>query len=276
MQTALIPVFSGTIQNQPTQLCNARDLHVFLEIRRDFTTWIKGRIDEYGFIDDEDFAIAESLSSPKSGSSKARSQRLTDYHLTLDTAKELAMVENNDRGRQVRRYFIQIEKDARNQPSSNPLQLPDLISTEQAGELSALIAERFPDGRKRAYAWGRFNNHFRLASYKSLPASRFAEACAYIPNMPDKGADIQPPAGVPDLRGTRWLLTVDHDGRQSMREVPEGASVLTHERMAEVLADPMGVAISDEVLEKLTKACMRRMLRRLDFFRNLHGYDVND
>ena len=41
--------------------------------------------------------------------------------------------------------------------------LPNAISREQAGELATLIAERFPNGQDRPYAWGRFNNHFRLA-----------------------------------------------------------------------------------------------------------------
>ncbi len=60
------------------------------------------------------------------------------------------------------------------------------ITPEQAGELSTLIAERFPDGRDRPYAWGRFNNHFRIARYRELPAARFAEACAYIGSMQPK------------------------------------------------------------------------------------------
>jgi len=64
------------------------------------------------------------------------------------------------------------------------------ISKAQAGELSALIAERFPDGRQRPYAWGRFNNHFRLASYKDLPSSKFAEACEYIRQIPLKKEDL--------------------------------------------------------------------------------------
>jgi len=105
--TALVPVFAGTLAGQPTQLCNARDLHATLEVAKDFTDWIKYRIEQYGFIEGEDY-------SPNLGKTSRRGGRpATDYHLTLDMAKELAMVENNERGRQVRRYFIQIEKDAR-------------------------------------------------------------------------------------------------------------------------------------------------------------------
>lgn len=59
------------------------------------------------------------------------------------------------------------------------------ISKTQQGELATLIAERFPSGKDRPYAWSRFNNHFRLASYKDLPANRFEEACEYIKQMPE-------------------------------------------------------------------------------------------
>ena len=60
------------------------------------------------------------------------------------------------------------------------------ITAAQAGELATLIKERFPDGIDRAYAWSRFNKHFRIARYRELPASHFMEACRYIPTMPGK------------------------------------------------------------------------------------------
>lgn len=108
--TDLVPVFPGTLAGQPAQLCNARDLHAALEVGRDFSTWIKDRLAEYAFAEGEDFACAHVLSSPSSGSAKARRQRMIDYHLSLDTAKELAMVENNDIGRRIRRYLIALER----------------------------------------------------------------------------------------------------------------------------------------------------------------------
>lgn len=106
--TDLVPVFTGTLAGYDTPLCNARDLHAAIGVGRDFATWIKQRIAEYGFVESEDF-------SPIRGKSRG-GRPSADYYLTLDMAKELAMVENNDRGRQVRRYFIQIEKNARAKP----------------------------------------------------------------------------------------------------------------------------------------------------------------
>ena len=74
------------------------------------------------------------------------------------------------------------------------LPVPEAITKSQQGELATLIAERFPSGKDRPYAWSRFNNHFRLASYKDLPASRFGEACEYIRTMPEQMPALPRPA----------------------------------------------------------------------------------
>lgn len=105
----LIPVFTGELTDQDIQYCNARDLHASLQVGRDFSTWINSRIEEYGFVEGEDFSPV--LGKTTKGSKGGRPT--IDYHLTLDMAKELAMIENNDIGRSVRRYFIQAEKTLR-------------------------------------------------------------------------------------------------------------------------------------------------------------------
>ena len=97
----LIPVFNGLIQNQPVQLCNARELHTFLDIGKDYSTWIKNRINEYGFIQDEDYLVI---------TERTNGRPRKEYHITLDMGKELGMVERNERGRQIRQYFIRCER----------------------------------------------------------------------------------------------------------------------------------------------------------------------
>lgn len=100
---ALVPVFKGTFNGEEQLLCNARELHEHLQVGRDFSNWIKGRIEEYGFVENQDFiAIRQNR---RIGYGKGK----TEYHITLDMAKELAMVEKTEIGRQVRKYFIQCE-----------------------------------------------------------------------------------------------------------------------------------------------------------------------
>lgn len=114
-------VTAGTIGSVAIQTVDGRALHAFLEVGRDFTNWIKGRIQTYGFEKGVDYEVyaafgenpSGDLSSPNRASAKSRPQRRTEYVLTIDMAKELGMVENNERGRMVRRYFIDCERRAK-------------------------------------------------------------------------------------------------------------------------------------------------------------------
>ncbi|EOZ1497456.1 antA/AntB antirepressor family protein [Enterobacter hormaechei] len=108
---AIVPVISGQIGGRETNIASAKALHKVMSVGRDFTTWIKGRITQYGFAAGVDYVAVENLSSPVSVSAKSRQQIEHDYLLSLDMAKELAMVERNEQGRAVRRYFIQCEEE---------------------------------------------------------------------------------------------------------------------------------------------------------------------
>lgn len=96
------------------QTTDASDLHRFLKVGRDFATWIKARLDKYGFVENVDFVMDEV--SPRSGENLGGRPKKV-YHLTLDTAKEIAMVENNEQGRAARRYFIECERRAQGVPA---------------------------------------------------------------------------------------------------------------------------------------------------------------
>lgn len=85
---------------------SARELYAFLESKRDFSNWIKDRIEKYGFIENQDFE--------RFNKSVETGGRLIEYALTIDCAKEIAMVEGNDKGKQARQYFIECEKLAKN------------------------------------------------------------------------------------------------------------------------------------------------------------------
>lgn len=134
--TALVPVFTGTIADRTAQLCDARTLHNFMQVRRDFTTWIKGRIRKFGFTLGEDYLLTKSGEQLPSGM-----KYVHDYHLTLDMAKELSMVENNEQGRAARRYFIECERQALAAAQSQPVRRLDYdrISPAQNHNLEELV-----------------------------------------------------------------------------------------------------------------------------------------
>lgn len=108
---AIIPVSPGIIGGLETGIVSARALHKALGVGRDFTTWIKGRIEEYGFKKGVDFEVVENLRAPNSGSAKSRQQVEHDYLSTLNMGKELAMVERTEQGRTIRQYFIKCEEE---------------------------------------------------------------------------------------------------------------------------------------------------------------------
>ncbi len=88
-----------------TNLVDARNLHEFLNSKQNFPDWIKNRIKEYSFVENEDYTVYHKNMINSKGGRPAK-----EYSLTLDMAKELAMVERSELGRQARRYFIESEK----------------------------------------------------------------------------------------------------------------------------------------------------------------------
>ncbi|CDO46372.1 antA/AntB antirepressor family protein [Bartonella henselae] len=106
----LIEIKEQVIGQDIVQTVNARDLHAFLEAKRDFSNWIKDRISKYNFIEGQDFIKTQDLRSPNLANAKSRAVMAINYYLTLDRAKELSMLENNQKGREARLYFIECEK----------------------------------------------------------------------------------------------------------------------------------------------------------------------
>ena len=104
----LIPVFTAEICGISTLAVNARELHEFLESSQMFSDWIKNRINDFEFVKNQDFLVSEIYDTkPGRGGNK---KPVIEYILTLDMAKELSMVEKNDKGRMVRKYLIECER----------------------------------------------------------------------------------------------------------------------------------------------------------------------
>lgn len=103
---ALLPILQSDENNSKV---NARDLHKQLKSGRQFTDWIENRIEVYQLIKDVDYCTVSHFYETVKNSSLQPKETL-DYILTLDCAKQLAMVERTDIGTLVRRYFIIIEK----------------------------------------------------------------------------------------------------------------------------------------------------------------------
>ena len=195
--SALIPVFTGTLSNSTVRLCDARALHAFMHVKRDFSNWIKGRIRKFGFVEGVDFTTVKNLNSPDLVSEKLDSpnranqvhggdRKSIDYHLTLDMAKELSMVENNDMGRQARRYFIACEAAALDparispaQPAPAPVSI-DVRALLLSGQSEPVQLTRLQQAALDRHAWMLAHEAYELVrehierrvAHNSTPAQR--------------------------------------------------------------------------------------------------------
>lgn len=101
IENELLPIYEN---EKKERLVNARELHNIMKVGRDFTNWIKDRIKKYYFIENEDYILTLTKIGERQNVIKH------EYYLTIDMAKEIAMIENNEVGRKIRRYFIEVEK----------------------------------------------------------------------------------------------------------------------------------------------------------------------
>lgn len=133
MNTAIIPIR----EHGGKQVASLRDLHEFLQVAGDFTSWAK-KMFEYGFTENQDFAevFMNSDENPLGG----RPRR--DWAVTLDMAKEVSMIQRTERGKQARQYFIEVEKQARPAlPRTYAEALRELADTAERAELLEIEAK---------------------------------------------------------------------------------------------------------------------------------------
>lgn len=138
----LISLSSAEINGATIETVNARDLHAFLEVGKDFSNWMKDRISQYGFAENLDFVVFAEIGENPQGGRPAK-----EYAITLDMAKELSMVERNEKGKQARQYFIECERQAKQPPALNdPSALRGLLIgyTEKVIALEAKVEEDQP------------------------------------------------------------------------------------------------------------------------------------
>lgn len=117
----LVKVFQSEINGAEVNSVNARNIHEYLEVKTAFSHWIKRAIDKYDFIDGEDFISI--ITDVKSGK--------RDYIVIMDMAKELCLLENNNKGKSTRKYFIEVEKKA-NRP----------LTFEEMSKKTILLADK--------------------------------------------------------------------------------------------------------------------------------------
>lgn len=239
MTNQLIPVFNGTISNETTLLCNARDLHAFLEVGKRFASWITDRLNEYQFVENQDYIAI----SQKREIGHGRGRK--DYHLTLDTAKELAMVERNEKGRQIRRYFIECEKQLNQSQGSTILTTP-MQRTPLRDAVNLLVGMR---GMTFQEAYQLIHQRFGVSSIEQLTRAQVMDAIEYIHCLLVDGATGKLPSGE-----SRILITFRNGEIIKTRAIGADEHVATLEAFIELARCAHYIVIHKDDAAPLMKA----------------------
>ena len=193
--------------NNDRPAVSARDLHDFLEVKTAYNDWFP-RMCEYGFTEGEDFNPLK-IERVQNEGERMVARTVDDAVLTIDMAKELCMIQRNEKGKQARQYFLQIEKDW-NSPEkvmARALQIAgdklkrleskveadapkvlfaDAVSASKTsilvGELAKLLKQNGVDiGQHRLFRWMRENGYlirrngtdFNMPTQKSMDLGLF-------------------------------------------------------------------------------------------------------
>ncbi len=198
----LIQINQTQINGVEVNSINARNIHEYLEVKTKFADWIKRAIEKYDFIVDEDFAILKNGNGNNS---------FIDYIVTMDMAKELSMLENNPKGKETRKFFIEAEKksqivlsipqqikliaqgnqiiDERLTTLENTKRLENWqersLQVTKNKKVYELLAELKTENKTtirklHSRVWGLFKKRFNLPRYNELPAIMFKDGEEFI------------------------------------------------------------------------------------------------
>ena len=112
----LIKIKKTLINGAEINSVNSRDIYIYLEIKRQYSDWIKDCIVKYDFLEKYDFTVHKFVNG------KATQK---DYIVNLDMAKELCMISDTIKGKEIRKYFIEAEKQNNKLPT--PLETAKML-----------------------------------------------------------------------------------------------------------------------------------------------------
>lgn len=162
------------------QAVSARELHQFLESKQKFADWIKNRIAKYGFEENKDFyklyfdvyGNLLNFRFPKLMTPDNEEVRVDkiDYVLTLNMAKELAMVENNEKGKEARKYFIECEEKFQASKTVIPIEKQIELEKYKAYTSLATLIVNAPNDKVKELLYSDFLNLGH--GYNAAPVER--------------------------------------------------------------------------------------------------------
>jgi len=194
----IIKVTKTAVNGEIIDSVNSREIYEYLEVDSKYNDWIKRVIERYDFTEGEDFTILR-IENGKNV--------FLDYIVTLDMARELCMISSTPKGKEVRKYFIDIAKE-----SNKPLSLMEQITLvakgsviqderisklERTKRLESWQEKSLQDAKnKKVYeiasenkklanklhrkVWSLFKKEFHLPRYNELPSIKYEDGLTFI------------------------------------------------------------------------------------------------
>jgi anti-repressor protein len=147
-----------TTNEQGSGVVSARELHQFLEVKTDFKDWMP-RMLEYGFEENKDFSA---FLSESTGGRPSK-----EFALTIDTAKEISMIQRSEKGKEARQYFIQCEKIAKEVKILSPLDIMQIAIDQLKSQESRISKTEQAVLMLEARTTTR-SNYFTIAGFATL------------------------------------------------------------------------------------------------------------
>ena len=201
---SLIQITKSTIGAEIINSVNARETYDYLGLAKgQFSRWIKTAIDKYDFIENEDYITIDT-----------NVEGVKDYIVSLDMAKELCLVSNTPKGKETRKYFIEVEKrqnrvlttseqiillaqghqevEQRLTQIELKIDIEITLTSAQKYHLKQLVTKKVMDLKqnhnmgddwiKKGYQriWKKLKNTFIVSSYMEIPKVNFDDACTIV------------------------------------------------------------------------------------------------
>ncbi|WP_237497354.1 ORF6C domain-containing protein [Lysinibacillus sp. HST-98] len=206
-------LITTTTNEQGEIIVSGRELHEFLEVKTPYTQWFE-RMIEYGFVENIDFiGLSQKSEKPQGG------RPTQDHALKIDMAKEISMIQRNEKGKQARQYFIEVEKHYKQQlPQYNSLELAlkaaleheqaikeiktDVDYLKETIRIDGLQQQEIQQAAKQSIVhalggkdsiayqeiskkvfsafWNEFKQYFKVPRYGDIPKVKYEEALRFI------------------------------------------------------------------------------------------------
>lgn len=150
LEKSIVPIYEKNCvdgSNFHEQVVNARELWKALGSKQDFSTWAKKRLREVDAVENQDYCLLHKKMEQVSGA-----KYLTEYILTMDAAKEMAMLERNDMGKMIRRYFIEAEKRYRE------MKITRARSKAERRLFTDILKEVLPESPNKKWAYKQYTD----------------------------------------------------------------------------------------------------------------------